>query len=342
MASLKEYIDKQYQNGVLLNKANISSIPLNAMQAQALQVQVIANHRGILRDPTKRNILVGNFLDRTRACFFNLQGTLVLDYVHLTVAFWSSIYDRYCTQAERDLLYVLLHYIGAEELWTQLSALISASKHSIVRPKFVSRDGVYVAKNMGKVPTMHLMSFIAAPEGYYSYVVDFEDKVRLSFWQDLVGLQKAKLDKAVSKTTPWMVNSSTTLENRLAPYILRGDFGNLTKIAIRAITQYQAGGLLAYRNGARGRKPITNFPFEERMYPTLQRVLDERIAMFENICRQNNLASEDAYIYYVSPYFFCYAVKNKYRGLFTKYKDEVNASMVMSYSERRFLQGTYL
>lgn len=342
MSTLKEVISAQAMRGVPLRQDIINALPLEALKAKALQSPVMHGHAPILANATTRNILFGNFFDKTRKYFFNLQGTLVPDYAHLVVAYWAILLDPHYSLSERQLIEVLVRYIGAEQLQYQIKQLCSCARGGIVYPRFVLVDGLYTSKQ-GDIPVMQLMGMLSAPEGYSCYNVNYDDKVQLSFWADLVGFKGDKLKDAVSKVNAqWILRCPKYLEQRLAPRILRGDFGNLNKLATKAIVQYQDGKLLAYRKGMKGRKPNTVFPFIERMYPTLEAVLSDRISQFEAICRQNNLATDDAFIYYASPYFFCFAVKPKFRKLFKDFRAQVNASYVNEFTEKRFLLGTML
>lgn len=342
MSTLKELMSAQATRGVALNMGTISALPLNDLKAKALQHPVMQGHAPILANPTTRNILFGNFFEKTRKYFFDLQGTLAADYAHLVVAYWAILLDPHYSMSERQLIEVLVRYIGAEQLQYQLKQLLSCARAGIVYPRFVLLDGVYTSKQ-GDLPVMQLMSLLSAPEGYSCYTVNYDDKVQRSFWEDLIGYKTKKLQTASSKVNAqWVLRCPDYLEKRLAPRILRGDFGNLNKVTTQAIVKYQDGKLLAYRKGMKGRKPNTVFPFIERMYPTLEGVLNERIARFEEVCRANNLAPDDAFIYYASPYFFCYAVKPKLRKLFSTFKEQAHAQYVSDFTEKRFLLGTML
>lgn len=345
MSVLKDLISVQTQTGIQLNMGAIRSLPLNKLKSDALSHPIMQGRQSLMLDPAKRAVLCANFLNQTRKYCFNNAGVLSADYAHLLIAYWSIIRVARFDAIERQLLEVMIRYIGAEQLESQLKVMLSYAKGGRLQPRFMTINGMHTAKQ-GDILCSQLMSLLIQPKSQSSicYVADIDELVYGSFLLDVMGMSEQKAAKFLKTRDKslWIPNCAFNLEKRLAPKILRGDFGNLSTRATEAYVKYQSGELLPGRQGLKGRKPHTEFPFLERMYPTLQGVLDSWLDELLHIPENAGLPSDILDIYYVCPYFFCYAVPHKYQGLFKEFRKKTHATMVKPFTERTFLRGAYL
>lgn len=198
-------------------------------------------------------------------------------------------------------------------------------------------------KDGNSLSTMSLMAYITKPEGTVAYIISAYDAIKTSYLSSLIGLSDRKIASlnAQGKTPRFMYSIPEPWELKLAPQIFNFEFGMVDKTLIQVINQYKEGKLLKYREGLRGRKPTTENPYVERIYPDQKQLLNERIQIFVAEAGMANLQGKYDF-YYATPYYVAVCMSPADRVLFKPILDSVFARQLFEIKNSSLANGDFL
>lgn len=342
---LDQLLQLQSKEGVSLNSSQIAKIPLNEWYSRTSQLQScgidpkIYTNRDRLLEAYGRNVIM------TTRCCRDAAGRLKTDYASTLLAARYANITSNCPYTERVLLNTTLYALGSADIYSKLQSLQTLAKQNkgLYTPVFKQAGELYQTKENNSLATMSLMAYITKPEKTLGYIISSYDIVKQSYLLDLLGWSEKKVAYAASKQLhiPFLPNIPESWELRLAPHIFNFEYGMIDRTLIQVINQYKDGKLLKYREGLRGRKPITKYPYMERIYPTQKRVLSERIEAF--MTQTGALGLQDKYrFYYITPYYAAVAIPPAYRANFRDILNSVHARPLFNITSTALVNGEFL
>lgn len=341
--TLNTLMRTQHKRGIPLNAETMGRFPLLDWYKSIENDPLMASKKELLTTSKGLLYAFGSQINICKRYCFDSVGQVRLDYIYLLLASLAAHAMLRCPYDERVLLEALVRHQGAVSLNNMIKGLKPYCKNDIFYPDFRLIDGVYIG-NGNRLTTMSVMAYFLKPAyKCAAFIVTTDDIVKQSFCLDLLGTTPKQYESLRAqgklKFMPYILES---LECKLMPYILRGDFGCVNTSIVDVINKYQAGELLKYREGLKGRKPITVYPFQERMYPSLNRVLNERLDKLLSFAAENNYSDTDLNVYYVTPYYFAFAISSSKRKELTRVLSDIYAKPVNNITEPAIFNGSLL
>lgn len=342
---LDKILQTQSKKGVGINAKQVAKIPLNDWYTRTQQLQTLGIDPAIYTDKTKLWNTYGRYITVMTRCVRDAAGMLKTDYASVLIAAKYANSMRGCPYTERVLLNTTLYAMGSADLYGKIQQLTAATQagRGLYYPSFKQAGELMIAKDGNMLPTMTLMAYLTKPEGTVAHIISAYDAIKPAYLSSLIGLSDKKIAylKSQGKTPIFMHSIPEIWELKLAPQIFNFEFGMIDRNLISVINQYKEGKLLKYREGLRGRKPITENPYMERIYPEQKALLNKRIEMFITEAAQANF--QDRYnIYYATPYYIAVCISPSDRVLFKPIFDKIFARQLFEVKTTTLANGDFL